>query len=263
MDDSLVIVGRVLLGGLFVIGGMRHFGELDPLTEACRARRIPFPRISLIAASLFQIVAGALLMIGLFVPWAALGLIVFTLVASAVMVDFWNQEGERRTGSINVWLSNLALIGGLLIAAAQGTSAAAAPIAQCASPTVELAGKDRAFASNFARGSERRKAIEANVRSAFQAACAKRLIQGAAIPNLDGASTARLFLENWPDANIASLEADQLPDRSWRLMLGHPFVASDGSVNVPSAADIEEAIYCAVRGATEQEQAETGRCLVD
>jgi hypothetical protein len=45
--------------------------------------------------------------------------------------------------------------------------------------------------------------------------------------------------------------------------LEHPFVASDGSVNVPSAVDIEEAIYCAVRGATEQEQQESGRCLVD
>ena len=46
-------------------------------------------------------------------------------------------------------------------------------------------------------------------------------------------------------------------------MLGYPFVASDGSLNVPTAAEIEEAIYCAVRGATEQEQADTGRCLPD
>ena len=119
IDPSiLVVVGRVLLGGLFVIGGIRHFGELSLLTEACRARRVPMPRESLILASLFQIVAGAMLMIGLLVPWAALGLILFTLVASFVMVDFWNQEGERRQGSINVWFSNLALIGGLMIAGA-------------------------------------------------------------------------------------------------------------------------------------------------
>jgi len=114
--STLVIIGRVLLGGLFVIGGVRHFGELGPLTEACRARHVPLPRVSLVLASLFQIVAGAMLMIGLLVPWAALGLILFTLVASVVMVDFWNQEGERRQGSINVWLSNLALMGGLMTA---------------------------------------------------------------------------------------------------------------------------------------------------
>ena len=125
IDPSiLIIIGRVLLGGLFVIGGVRHFGELDPLTEACRARHVPMPRASLIGSSIFQIVAGAMLTIGLLVPWAALGLIIFTLIASFVMLDFWNQEGQRRQGSINVWLSNLALIGGLLIAAAQSAGSA-------------------------------------------------------------------------------------------------------------------------------------------
>jgi putative oxidoreductase len=118
--STLVVVGRVLMGGLFVIGGVSHFGELAPLTEACRARGVPSPRLSLVLASLFQIVAGAMLIIGFLLPWAMLGLILFTLVASAVMMDFWNQAGERRTNSIHGWMSNIALIGGLLIA---GTTA--------------------------------------------------------------------------------------------------------------------------------------------
>jgi putative oxidoreductase len=113
----LLIIGRVLLGGLFVLGGVRHFGDLDPLTEAIRARGVPLPRASLIGASLFQIVAGAMLMLGVLVPWAVAGLIVFTLVSSAVMLDFWNKPREARNGMINVWCSNIAIIGGLLIAA--------------------------------------------------------------------------------------------------------------------------------------------------
>jgi putative oxidoreductase len=113
----LLIIGRVLLGGLFVLGGVRHFGDLDPLTEAIRARGVPLPRASLIGASLFQAVAGAMLMLGVLVPWAVAGLIVFTLVSSAVMLDFWNKPREARNGMINVWCSNIAIIGGLLIAA--------------------------------------------------------------------------------------------------------------------------------------------------
>jgi putative oxidoreductase len=116
--QAFVIVGRVLLGLLFVVGGIKHFGELVPLTEACRARGVPLPRFSLIAASLFQIVAGAMVMLGLFVPWAVMGLIIFTLVASVVMLDFWNKPPEAKDGMINVWMSNLAIIGGLLVAAA-------------------------------------------------------------------------------------------------------------------------------------------------
>jgi hypothetical protein len=34
-------------------------------------------------------------------------------------------------------------------------------------------------------------------------------------------------------------------------------------MNVPSAAEIEEAIFCAVHGASEKEQEESGRCLPD
>jgi putative oxidoreductase len=119
IDDAVLLtIGRVLIGGLFVIGGLRHFAELAELTEALRARGVPLPRASLIAASLFQIVAGAMLMLGIFVPWAVAGLIAFTLVSSAVMLDFWNKPAEARNGMINVWLSNLAIIGGLLLAAA-------------------------------------------------------------------------------------------------------------------------------------------------
>ena len=117
-SQTLLIVGRILLGALFVVGGVKHFGELGPLTEAVRARGVPAPRLSLIVSSVFQIVAGAMLMLGLFVPWAVLGLIAFTLVASAVMLDFWNKPPEAKDGLINVWMSNLAIIGGLLVAAA-------------------------------------------------------------------------------------------------------------------------------------------------
>jgi putative oxidoreductase len=114
----LLIIGRVLLGGLFVFGGIRHFGELDPLTDAVRARGVPFPRASLIGASLFQIIAGAMLMLGLLTPWAVIGLVAFTLVSSFVMLDFWNKPAAARNGMINVWCSNIAIIGGLLLAVA-------------------------------------------------------------------------------------------------------------------------------------------------
>jgi putative oxidoreductase len=90
------------------------------LTQVIAARGVPFPRVVLLAGSAFQFVAGLLVILGLFLPIAALGLVLFTLVASVLLLNFWDMEGQPRQNTINVWLSNMAIIGGLTITAAQG-----------------------------------------------------------------------------------------------------------------------------------------------
>jgi putative oxidoreductase len=114
----LLIVGRLLLGGLFVYGGVHHLFTIPAITEAMIARGVPAARLVLLAGSAFQFIAGLLLMIGVFVAPAALGLVVFTVAASIMLLNFWDMEGPAREAAKNVWQSNLAIIGGLLIAAA-------------------------------------------------------------------------------------------------------------------------------------------------
>ena len=140
---------------------------------------------------------------------------------------------------------------------------AAEPQQRCSLPVVMLTGDDKAFIARFWAGTPRRRTMEDNVRSAFKSACKYGLLKGSTIPKLHDVSTRRLFLENQPNANAANLEADQRKDGSWRLVLGYPFVGADKSMNVPTPAEIQEAIYCAVHGATQQEQATSGRCLPD
>ena len=118
--DIMVALGRVLLGGLFVAGGVRHFFIGGVIVPMIAARGLPMAAAVLYAGSVFQIAAGVLLLLGFFVTWAAIGLIVFTLAASIMLLNFWDMEkGQARTSTINVWLSNIAIIGGLLIAAAR------------------------------------------------------------------------------------------------------------------------------------------------
>ena len=113
-----LVVGRVLLGVFFALGGIHHFSALDPISQAMARRGVPAPRLVLIVGSLFQIVAGLMLAAGVYVQAAALGLVVFTIVASIMLVNFWDLDGAAREGAVTTWKSNLAIIGGLLIAAA-------------------------------------------------------------------------------------------------------------------------------------------------
>ena len=115
---TILVVGRLLLGGLFVAGGIHHFFVIVPITDAIEARGVPFAKSVLIAGSLFQIAAGLLLMLGLCVVPAAFGLIIFTLAASVMLLNFWDMQETARDSAINSWKSNIAIIGGLLVAAA-------------------------------------------------------------------------------------------------------------------------------------------------
>jgi putative oxidoreductase len=114
---TLLVAGRVLVGALFVVGGVRHFFMLPAMTGLMASRGVPLPRLSIVAGSVFQLVAGAALAAGVLVPWAAAGLALFTVAASAIAMNFWGLQGEARANAVNGWLTNVAVIGGLAMAA--------------------------------------------------------------------------------------------------------------------------------------------------
>jgi putative oxidoreductase len=126
VSDALWILGRVLLGLYFAWAGIHHFTELDRLTQSMTARGVPAARLVLLTGSAFQAVCGIALILGFWPRWAALGLVLFTIVASIMFLDFWNKEGEARAGAIGTWKTNFALIGGLLLAAAHSAGQTAA-----------------------------------------------------------------------------------------------------------------------------------------
>jgi len=118
LESVLWLVGRVLLGGLFVVGGVHHFFGLGGIAQFMASRGVPAAKLVLIVGSIFQTVAGLALIVGYQAFWAAIGLIVFTLIASAIFLNFWGLQGEARGNAIKGWQSNMAIIGGLLVAAA-------------------------------------------------------------------------------------------------------------------------------------------------
>jgi putative oxidoreductase len=110
----MIVAARILMGGFYVVAGMHHFYLLGQLSKLIGARGVPAPRFVLIAGSLFQSIAGVLLMLGISQMSAAIGLIIFTLAASVMLLIFWDQDGDPRSHSITQWRCNFALIGGLL-----------------------------------------------------------------------------------------------------------------------------------------------------
>jgi hypothetical protein len=126
--------------------------------------------------------------------------------------------------------------------------------ARCAAPTL-------AMADNAQLQSALMDETGVNFATAFKSACDKGLLTDKLLIDPKATDQARIFLVNAPEANVASIYLSDV-DGS-RMVLEYPFLTIDGKSQVPSADELEEAIYCTVRGATPQEQEASGRCLVD
>ena len=98
----------------------------------------------------------------------------------------------------------------------------------------------------------------ANFGKAYKQACAAGMLKSRPLIPVNGANAGKLFLFNAPSANDASIYPGE-----GRMVLEYPCVESDGKVSVPDAAELKEAIFCAVVGASDKEQEESGRCLTD
>lgn len=114
----------------------------------------------------------------------------------------------------------------------------------------------------FGPDSSGMRATRAAFEAAYRRACGEGLLRRGALMN---GNRATLHLINSPDANVASIFSISVGGNRGLNGTGleYPFVTSDGNVQVPTADDLHEAIYCRVVGATPQEQEEDGRCLPD
>ena len=133
-------------------------------------------------------------------------------------------------------------------------AAATAPEPATRCTPVELSAADKALATKTRVVRQ----IRANFAKAYSRACAEGLLKRKRLIGVQGANAGRLFLLNAPAADVASIYAS-----GGRMILEYPFISQDGKTHVPRADELHEAIYCAVVGATEAEQEESGRCLPD
>ena len=130
------------------------------------------------------------------------------------------------------------------------------PNAACAPPPVVGTGA-------LGRHEQAADQILKNFNTAYRQACFKGVMHDQPLISPGSVPAGRLFLKNAPDANDASIYNEGEEGAPGRMVLEYPFIADDGAVSVPSADDLEEAIFCAVQGATAAEQEKEGRCLPD
>lgn len=118
-QNEILVAARLLLGGAFVFAGLRNVQNRNLVASLMAARGVPQAKLALWLGILLQVVAGVLVMAGLWTALAAAALIVFLIVATPMFHNFWDHQGADRAARINGVVSNVALGGGFLALIAQ------------------------------------------------------------------------------------------------------------------------------------------------
>jgi putative oxidoreductase len=121
-DASLLdTAGRLLIVAFFLIVGIRN---LQPAQVEDHVQRLeaygPLPYLTATqtfwAGTVLEFIGCALLLLNWFPAIGALCLILFTVLATALMLRFWEvDDPAKRIGMQNGFLANIAVLGGLLL----------------------------------------------------------------------------------------------------------------------------------------------------
>ena len=113
--DGAILLGRLLLIGLFVFSGVGKLMDLPSTAGAIGSKGLPAPMVLAAIAGAVEVIGAALIAVGWNARLGALALIGYTVVATYFFHNFWDMEGPQRMQNIIAFNKNAALIGGLLL----------------------------------------------------------------------------------------------------------------------------------------------------
>lgn len=110
--------GRLLIVAFFVIVGLRNLQKhhVEDHVKRLGFFRAPFPRFTFWFGIALEFVGCALVLANWHAAIGVLCLIVFTVLASLLLLRFWDMDDPmKRMGMQNGLFANIALVGGLLL----------------------------------------------------------------------------------------------------------------------------------------------------
>jgi putative oxidoreductase len=115
------LVGRILLGIIFVIAGLGKIAGFSGTVGYIQSAGLPAAQLLAVVAIIVELGGGALLILGWKARWAAGALFVFTLLAALFFHAFWAAAPDQAMMQQIQFLKNLAIMGGMLYVVVYGS----------------------------------------------------------------------------------------------------------------------------------------------
>lgn len=119
--DIIFIIGRILLGGFFLMMGVNHFKEKTSMVGYAKSKGIKSAEAAVTISGVFMVLGGLGIILGTFIQIAMGLLVLFLVPTSFIMHKFWKEtDPQVRMSEQTNFMKNMAILGALLILIALG-----------------------------------------------------------------------------------------------------------------------------------------------
>jgi putative oxidoreductase len=114
--DYLFVLGRILYGGFFVLGGLNHFQHLNMMSGFVGSKGVPAPKAAVMLSGVLIIVGGLSVIVGYHVWIGLLCIMLFLVPVTLLMHNYWVETDmmPRINQRVN-FQKNVALLGAALM----------------------------------------------------------------------------------------------------------------------------------------------------
>jgi len=106
------LAGRVLLGGFFIISGVRHFQHLPMMAGFTGSKGVPSPKLFVMLSGLMIILGGISILLGVRPHWGIALVSAFLIPVTLLMHQYWKHTDPmmRINDQVN-FMKNVAILG--------------------------------------------------------------------------------------------------------------------------------------------------------
>ncbi|MCY1525770.1 Inner membrane protein YphA [compost metagenome] len=119
-QDTLALIGRVLLAALFVPAGFGKLMGFAGTVGYISSVGAPLPQVAAVIAIVVELGLGLLLLVGFKTRLSAIVLAIFTVAAAVMFHNYWGMPADKAFVNQLMFFKNIAIAGGLLAFAAFG-----------------------------------------------------------------------------------------------------------------------------------------------
>ncbi len=97
------------------MNGINHFLKSDMMVPYTASKGVPFPKLAVMGSGLMILLGGLGILLGVYIEWAVLLLVIFLVVVTFKMHNFWTiEDPNAKMMDMIMFMKNVALLGAAL-----------------------------------------------------------------------------------------------------------------------------------------------------